>query len=196
MIAAVAIAAALLGSAAAVRSPFPFLNGGVGVTPVTSFNATKYLGFWYQTYADAFVDNTFERDNFCVGAVYGINSNGTVSVHNRARIGSVSGPLSEIYGYAVPTSTPGYLTVYLQGVPVGAPYIIFALGPETYGSDGQYQWALVSDSFNLSLFVLARNATDYMNRYDAGVQKILAANNFTNFLNKPTLTVQQGCVPY
>lgn len=58
---------------------------------------------------------------------------------------------------------------------------------------GLYQYALVSDSLNLSLFVLARNVTDYYINYDAEVQKILLDNGFTNVLNKPIQTVQTNC---
>lgn len=58
---------------------------------------------------------------------------------------------------------------------------------------GLYQYALVSDSLNLSLFVLARNVTDYYINYDAEVQKILLDAGFTNFLNKPIQTVQTNC---
>ncbi len=81
----------------------------------------------------------------------------------------------------------------LAAPPPAAPYWVFGLGPATYGNDGQYQWALVSDSLNLSLFVLARNVTDYFANYDAGVQATLKATGFTNFLNSPIMTVQANC---
>ena len=71
---------------------------------------------------------------------------------------SIEGVETEIFGYAEVTnsSAPAELTVYLQGVPVGAPYWIFGLGPIV---DGIYDWAYVSDPFELTLFVLARNVT-------------------------------------
>lgn len=187
-----AVAIALLHSTVAIRG-WPRLAGASSLTPVSSLNVTKYFGRWYQTYADGFVDLTFEANNYCVAADYGLNSNGTISVHNRARIGSPSGPASDILGYAVPSSTVGELTVYLQGVPVGAPYWVFALGPDTYGAHGLYQWALVSDPFLLSLFVLARDVDDFYANYNAEVLQILNATGFTGLLNSPIQTVQQNC---
>lgn len=165
----------------------------LGVNPVPSLNVTQFLGRWYQAYANAFVDGTFEQNNYCVTADYGLNSNGSISVFNRARIGAPDGPETQIKGYAVPTSTTGELTVYLQGVPAGAPYWVFGLGPATFGASGLYQYALVSDYFNLSLFVLARNVTEYMAVYDAEVQTALTAAGFTNAINKPTVTPQTNC---
>ena len=49
----------------------------------------------------------------------------------------------------------GALTVHLQGVPVAAPYTVALLGPPTFNGN-QYQFAIVTDPFGLSLFVLAR----------------------------------------
>jgi len=73
----------------------------------------------------------------------------------------------------------------------GAPYWVFGLGPATFGASGLYQYALVSDYFNLSLFVLARNVTEYMAVYDAEVQTALTAAGFTNAINKPTVTPRE-----
>jgi lipocalin len=49
--------------------------------------------------------------------------------------------------------------VHLDGVPYDAPYWVIALGP-LY--QNLYDWAVVSDNFSISLFILAR---DY-NRFD------------------------------
>jgi hypothetical protein len=73
----------------------------------------------------------------------------------------------------------------------GAPYWVFGLGPATFGASGLYEYALVSDYFNLSLFVLARNVTDYMAVYDADVQTALTAAGFTNAINKPIVTPRE-----
>lgn len=51
----------------------------------------------------------------------GLNANGTVSVLNTDRLGSVTGPVDVIHGYAVKSDTVGQLTVHLQTVPVPAP---------------------------------------------------------------------------
>ena len=45
----------------------------------------------------------------------------------------------------------------------------------------------------LTLFVLARDVARFRTAYDAEVLGWLAANGFTNALNKPIATVQDGC---
>eukprot|EP01042_Synura_sphagnicola_P031791 gene31791-40919_t len=54
---------------------------------VATLDVPKYLGLWYQMAADAIVHDTFEKDSFCSTAVYGLNGDGTISVHNYATIG-------------------------------------------------------------------------------------------------------------
>ena len=59
--------------------------------------------------------DTVERGAVCVTATYGLNSNGTVSVHNYAREKDpVNGKVYTINGFAVqsdPKTYPGRLTV-------------------------------------------------------------------------------------
>lgn len=126
---------------------------------VTSLNVPQYMGVWYQQAESKFVAETTERNITCSQATYGLNENGTVSVHNFGRKGTVDGPEENIYGYAeIPDPTyPGRLKVYLTGsfIPnVGAPYWVLALGPVV---NNQYSWAIVSDNFCVSLFILTRD---------------------------------------
>jgi lipocalin len=63
----------------------------------------------------------FIETKWCVQADYGLNPNGTVSVWNRERQDSVTGPVKQILGWADrsdPVKAPAELNVYLQGVPV------------------------------------------------------------------------------
>jgi hypothetical protein len=51
-------------------------------------------------------------------------------VRNEERTNSPTGPFKQILGYATLTpGQPGELDVYLQGVPVPAPYWVVGLGP-------------------------------------------------------------------
>ncbi len=113
-------------------------------------------------------------------------------MHNRDRKSSVDGPESEIYGWAGQDDPkqPAELTVHLDGVPVGAPYWVVALGEV---KDKQYQWAVVSDGLQVSLFVLARNVTEFNSKYDETVRATLKALGFTEAWNSPIPTVQQNC---
>ena len=80
--------------AALAESTVPSVKSGVKLTPVPALNASQYIGRWYQMYSD-FSTSLFET-NFCVTADYGINPNGTVSVHNRDRKNNVTGEETEI----------------------------------------------------------------------------------------------------
>lgn len=162
----------------------------LSVPAVPTLNVTQYLGTWLQAYASATVLDTFESNSTCVNANYGLNPNGTISVLNKAY---KNGAKNYISGWATAynTAEPAELTVYLQGTPFGAPYWIIQVG--NTNANGLYDWAVVSDQFQLTLWVLVRDYAEYMQNYDAGVQKWLVANNFTSLWNSPINTPQTGC---
>ena len=57
-------------------------------------------------YADKIVMQTFEKDAYCATAKYGLNDNGTLSVHNYATIGAPNGTVYTIDGYAYQSNLP------------------------------------------------------------------------------------------
>ena len=124
-----------------------------------------------------------QKNSFCDTAFYGDNGDGTISVHNYATLDSPSGSAYTIDGYAYqtnPTSEPGQLNVVFQSddaFPFPAPYWILELGP--INADGLYDYAIVSDSFSLFLFVLARDVTTYNAKYRSSVSKTLIELGFT-----------------
>jgi len=79
------------------------------------------------------------------------------------------------------------------------PYIItdwvIQLGPPTY-KGYFYQYAVVTgDCRGLYLFVLARNATEFKQNYEAEVLTKLESQGFTKFYNKPRESYQgNDCV--
>lgn len=116
---------------------------------------------------------------------------------------------------------PGELVVHLVGVPVAAPYWVFKLGPETYGPDGLYEYAVVSSELQISLFVLSRNVTAFYTKWKPEVDTFLATNGWnkvrlcyrsqpqveptthancicalahSQIWNKPIPIIQDGCV--
>ena len=98
------------------------------VDPVPELNPLSYIGRWYQMYSD--LASSLIESRFCVTADYGVFPNITVSVRNEERTNSPTGPFKQILGYATLTpGQPGELNVYLQGVPVPAPYWVVGLGP-------------------------------------------------------------------
>jgi lipocalin len=168
------------------------LFAAFAVAQVTELNQTQYLGRWYQVYSDLFVDATFENSSFCDTADYAVYPNKTISVYNRERQYNVTGPERQIFGWAEATdaSKPGELTVHLQTTAFGAPYWVYQLGPV---KDDQYEYSVVSDPFKLTLFVLARNVSKFMEKYNRNVTDYLTEQGFTNLLNSPILTPQEGC---
>ncbi len=170
-----------------------FLLAPFVVSQVTELNRTQYLGRWYQVYSDLFVDATFENSSFCDTADYGLYPNNTISVLNRERQYNLTGPERQIFGWAdVEDATkPGELTVHLQTTEFPAPYWILQLGPV---EQNQYVYSIVSDPVKLTLFVLARNVSDFFDRYNAEVLQFLDVQGFTGLFNSPTVTPQEGCV--
>ena len=163
------------------------------LSQVSELNTTQYLGRWYQVYSDLFVDATFENSSFCDTADYGLYPNNTISVLNRERQYNVTGPEREIYGWASATDVtkPGELTVHLQTTAFGAPYWVYQLGPV---EKDQYQYSIVSDPLKLTLFVLARNVSKFMDKYNRNVTDYLTEQGFTGLVNSPIVTPQEGCV--
>ncbi len=159
---------------------------------VSQLNQTQYLGRWYQVYSDLFVDATFENSSFCDTADYAVYPNNTISVWNRERQYNVTGPEREIFGWAEATdpSKPGELTVHLQTTGFGAPYWVYQLGPVEHD---QYEYSIVSDPLKLTLFVLARNVSKFMKKYNENVTAYLTEQGFTGLVNSPILTPQDGC---
>ena len=175
-----------------MKSFLAFLWAALATAQVAELNRTQYLGRWYQIYADLFVDATFENSSFCDTADYAVYPNDTISVWNRERQYNVTGPERQIFGWAAADdpSKPGELTVHLQTTGFGAPYWVYQLGPVVRE---QYEYSIVSDPLKLSLFVLARNVTRFMDRYNENVTNYLTEQGFTNLVNSPILTPQEGC---
>lgn len=175
-----------------MKALFASLFAALVAAQVTDLNRTQYLGRWYQVYSDLFVDATFENSSYCDTADYGVYPNDTISVWNRERQYNVTGPERQIFGWAEAedTTKPGELTVHLQTTAFGAPYWVYQLGPVL---NHQYEYSIVSDPFKLTLFVLARNVSKFMKHYNENVTQYLTEQGFTDILNSPILTAQDGC---
>jgi apolipoprotein D and lipocalin family protein len=144
-------------------------------------------------YASPSVTSTFESGAVCVTADYGLNADGTISVHNTDNADSPSGEYEVIDGYAyVPDAEePGQLKVHFDTTPVDAPYWVLELGP--VNSDSLYDWAVVSDPLEVTLFILARDVETFRSKYETDVLALVEDLGFTNFYNKPTETLQDDC---
>ena len=155
---------------------------------VDNLNITLYTGKWYQVYEDNF-DKLFEHRGRCATAEYHLLDDGNVSVYNEQldpndSVDSISG-----VAYYDEGDCCGYLTVQLDDM-LPAPYWVLELGPIV---DNEYQYSIVSDNLGISLFVLARNVSDFFMEYNNNVTKTLNDFGFVNNLNKPIIMNQDDC---
>lgn len=129
----------------ACKSPIP----PKGVKPVSDFNASRYLGKWYEI---ARLENRFEKGMEQVTATYGLRSDGGITVLNRG-YDPIKNRWKESEGKA-----------YYTGAPTTAALKVSFFGP-FYGGynviklDKDYQHALVSGPNRDYLWILSRSTT-------------------------------------
>lgn len=126
----------------ACKSPTP----PKGVKPVKDFNASRYLGKWYEI---ARLDYYFERGLTHVTAEYSLKKDGTLRVLNRG-YDPVKSTWKESEGKAVFVGPENIaaLKVSFFG-PLYAGYNVIAIDPD-------YQYALVSGQSREYLWILSR----------------------------------------
>lgn len=127
------------------------LLAGCRVETVHYVDIPRYMGLWYQIAANpAF----FNRDLVGVTAEYTLQEDGTVRVFNRGYKGSLDGEVDSIEGVAevFDPVTNARLVVTFPGQPeLPFPnYLVVVL------DDAQYQYAVVTDPLQATLFVLSR----------------------------------------
>ena len=101
-----------------------------GITPVSGFDESRYLGTWYEV---ARLDHSFERGMNDVTATYALREDGGIDVRNRG-YREDEGEWDEASGraYFVEDRQTGYLKVSFFGPFYGA-YVVFGLDKEDYG---------------------------------------------------------------
>lgn len=122
-----------------------------GVTPVSDFDKSRYLGTWYEI---ARLDHPFERGLEQISATYSVRDDGGIDVLNQG-FEVASGEWSTANGkaYFVGDDTVGHLKVSFFG-PFYASYVIAQL-------DEDYQYALVTGPDTDYLWILSRNKVLY-----------------------------------
>ncbi len=121
---------------------------------VSSVDLDRYLGLWYEI---ASYPTFFNRDLVGTTAEYSLRDDGLIRVYNRAFVGDFDGPIDDIEGTArvVDTQTNAKLAVSFASVPFGnlfeGRYWIIDLDEEAYS------YAVVSDPFRSTLFILSRS---------------------------------------
>jgi len=118
-----------------------------GLSPVTDFEARRYMGKWYEI---ARLDHRFERGLSDVSATYALQDDGTISVFNRG-FSEADRAWKEVRGTARfrGKSTVGSLKVTFFW-PFYGGYHIIALDKD------QYAYAMVTGSSRSYLWILSR----------------------------------------
>ena len=120
----------------------------------------RYMGLWYQISAN---EVSFNEDLVGVTAEYTLLNDGSVEVYNKGYVGTLDGEVSDILGNAVVADpeTNAALKVDFPEVPPSLlpNYLIVVL------DDIDYQYAVVTDPFQYTLFVLSRTPQMDENTY-------------------------------
>ena len=155
---------------------------------VDYLDVDKYVGKWFQVYKDNF-NGLFQGKGTCSTAEYHTIDNSKISVFNKQL--NKNNEYDSIKGYAYYKNDDccGYLTVSLDGNPE-APYWVIELGPEV---DNSYDYSIISDDKQLSLFVLTRNVERFYKNYDEQVLSSLNEFGFNKIYNNPTTMNQTNC---
>lgn len=80
---------------------------------------------------------------------------------------------------------PSKITSYAKTFAKNSKYVIVKLGPETFGSDNKYEYAVVTTPSRLTLGILARDLQVFNEKYATEVFDFLKANNFVSIWNRP-----------
>lgn len=117
------------------------------VTPVSPFDANKYLGTWYEI---ARLDHSFERGLSQVTAEYALRDDGGIAVLNRGYSAEKQAwQTAHGKAYFVQSRNQGYLKVSFFG-PFYGTYAVFGLDQQ------DYQYAFVAGPNTDYLWLLAR----------------------------------------
>jgi lipocalin len=149
-------------------------------------------------YASIVPNATFERNGYCVTSdIFPNQTTDTVfALTNALRLDSPQGVLKTIEGDAYPTLSPGKFKIKFDTVEHTGDYWITALGDPSAENDYLYPWSIVSSSFRTSLFILARNVTQFRSQYQNEVLKIAKKQGFNKSYNSPLPTYQEPDCQY
>jgi len=176
-----------------------FLNEPQGDSQtVSSLDVDKYSGRWYQVYSNRLAMKTLGMDSYCVASDYAQDPHHPerMTVLNMMHSGSPLGTAGTISGFVYPPdlTNPGKLKLQLSFIPSQGDYWILKLGPESFGTNGAYEYSVISGPNFDRLFVLARDIDRFKSTHEQEVLELLQSWGFSGEQKQPLPTPQQGCV--
>jgi apolipoprotein D and lipocalin family protein len=141
----------------------------------------KYIGRWYQIARNPM---WFEpRNCVCAQQTLSLQDDGVLGVYNSCNDGSPQGPLNDIRGTATnddPTANAKFTVDF--GQPFKGSYWIIGL-------DADYRWAVVTDKWELSLYILSKTPELAPELYEAALASAASQVKTSNLLT----TSHVGC---
>lgn len=150
------------------------------VETVSHVDLSRYVGTWYDIASNPII---FQPSCPCERQVLTPTADGKVSVFNSCNKGSPDGQLSEIRGTAEPVDGTNSKLAVDFGFPWKGAYWIIAL-------DTDYRYAVVSDNFGYSLYILSKTPQLEDSLYQQALKSAQAANVNTKNL---VFSSQVGC---
>mmetsp|Transcript_30805 Transcript_30805/g.38599 ORF Transcript_30805/g.38599 Transcript_30805/m.38599 type:complete len:869 (+) Transcript_30805:85-2691(+) len=164
---------------------------------VKELKVEKYLGRWYQAYSNRITEKNTGKNAYCVATDYGSDAAHPerITVFNMMRTNSAEGKFGSIKGYvyAPNADEPGRLKLQLSFIPFQGDYWILELGPETYGAEGLYEYAIVSGPKFDRLFILVRDVARFKELFEGEVLALVDSLGFCGEDKEPLPTPQSGC---
>ncbi len=149
------------------------------IQTVKQVDLTKYAGTWYEIARNPII---VEPVCACARQVLTPTTDGRVSVYNSCDKYQVGGKLSEIRGTAIPKDATNAKLSVDFGFPWKGDYWIIAL-------DESYRYAVVTDRFGYSLYILSQTPSLESSLFDEAVKKAQTQVG----INRLMPTIQLGC---
>lgn len=129
---------------------------------VSTLDKERYAGTWHEI---ARLPNRFEKDLVAAKAIYGVNSDGIISVRNEGL--KKNGETTSIDGTATSTDDPGKLLVRFDRFPAN----LFAGDYWVLDINDDYTRALIGSPDLKFLWLLSKNPSDNEADFQTQVQK-------------------------
>jgi len=162
---------------------------------VDSLKLSYYTGRWYQMYSNEVVIKSSQQHSMCTIVDYQLKSNKSLSVQSSFRKYSPNGKLIVANGDIIQPhfDAPGVMQLLLKTIPYPTPYLVIKLGPL---HDNRYEYSIVTDNNNASLYVYARDIHKFRHYFQDDVIKFCRDAGFTNYYNQPIETPQPSACDY
>lgn len=165
----------------------------------SDFVLSKFYGFYYEVYTDDFVSSRWERDAYCSTVTYSERKgeSGFVNYRNDEKLGAPNGSSVFVEGYMSPSDDENNAKFDLHLPSVSSrsfPYWVLDVGP--LDMDGMYSYVIMGGNTGLTMWVLARNVTEFNIQYDAEVKNKLESMGYINGDRMPVASYQGSYCVY